>query len=123
MKNVAALLSLLTLTACCGCMSGEPKMGMGKMNHASMAMGTAAVSHKGATCTSAKVSGMTCEACATTISTNLKKLPGVEDVAVDVSSGLVKIYTDGAKAPDEAAVKHIIERSGYKFNSMKPACE
>lgn len=72
-------------------------------------------------CQTAIVKGMTCEVCASTVSTNLKKIPGVEDVAVDVATGTVKIYTDG-KDIDAAAVQHIVERSGYKFQSLQKTC-
>jgi len=78
--------------------------------------------HKTTTsCQTASVSGMTCEACAATVSENLKKIPGVEDVAVNVSTGTVKIYTDGQKL-DTASIKHIIERSGYTFKSLENSC-
>ena len=113
MKTTLAILSLLTLSACCNCMTGGPKMAH------SMKQPVA----ESRNCTSATVSGMTCEACATTVSENLKKLPGVEDVAVSVSTGVVKIYTDGNKGLEEATVKHIIERSGYGFTAMKAGCQ
>lgn len=106
MKNIIAVLFLLTLTACCGCM--PPKK--------------TSLAHEGLTCSTVKVSGMTCEACASTVTANLKKSAGVKDVQVDVATGTVKIYTEGTQKLSSTAVKSIVERSGYTFTSLQPSC-
>jgi copper chaperone len=78
--------------------------------------------HQGLSCSTAQVSGMMCEACASTISTNLKKLDGVKDVVVDVASGTVNVYADPTHIPSTSSVKKIVEHSGYQLNSYGPHC-
>jgi copper chaperone CopZ len=77
---------------------------------------------QGQSCSTAKVSGMTCEACASVVTANLKKLDGVKDVQVDVASGTVKIYTTDKKTVSQSSVQSVVERSGYTFNSLQPTC-
>lgn len=110
MKKILLTITALTLSACCTC------------NEAGMAT-TPMAQHNGMTCSTAVASGMTCEACATTVTENLKKLPGIEDAAVDLSSGAIKIYSDGKQSLDESAIRNSIERSGYTYLSLKPTCK
>ncbi len=112
MKSFLILATLLTLTACCSCMD-KPKTAM---NNAAIA------SQSNLACSTAKVTGMTCEACAMTVSENLKKLPGVKDVQVDVAAGTVKIFSTKKSDVKSSAVKALVEKSGYKFNSLQPHC-
>lgn len=65
-----------------------------------------------------KVSGMSCEACAMVVTTNLKKIDGVTDVQVDVPSGMVKIFAKGNINIDKMAVQKMIDLSGYKLESI-----
>ncbi len=109
MKNLVIACLLLTLSGCCNCPTS--------MSHSSAMAMPSDTAH----CQTAKVVGMTCEVCASTVSENLKKIPGVEDVSVDVATGTVKIYTDGQKI-ESATVKHIIERSGYTFQTLQNSC-
>jgi copper chaperone len=109
MKNLVIACLLLTLSGCSTIPSTAPSTV------------SSTVSSTSAHCQTAKVVGMTCEVCASTVSENLKKIPGVEDVSVDVATGTVKIYTDGQKI-ESATVKHIIERSGYKFQTLQNSC-
>lgn len=106
MKHLLILASALTLTACCGC---PQKMNHQGMQHAAVAQPTATL----------KVSGMTCEACAMSVTKNLKKINGVNDVMVDVPTGSVMIYADKSVQLDRAAIHKIINHSGYKLESMK----
>ena len=113
MKSILILATLLTLTACCGCMD-NPKTAM---NNSAMAAASSDLA-----CSTTKVSGMTCEACAMTVSENLKKLPGVKQVQINVADGEVKIFSAKKSDVQSSAVKAVIEKSGYTFNSFKPHC-
>lgn len=112
MKSLLILTTLLTLTACCGCMDKPKTTNADKAMMASPAL----------ECSTAKVSGMTCEACATTVSENLKKIPGVKQVEVDVNAGAVKIFSAKKADVKSSTVKSIVEKSGYKFTSLQPNC-
>jgi copper chaperone len=58
-----------------------------------------------------KVSGMSCEHCATAVRTEISDLPGVTDVDVDVASGEVKIVAE--PVPDDAALRAAVDAAGY----------
>ncbi|MGE2732403.1 heavy-metal-associated domain-containing protein [Mycolicibacterium vaccae] len=61
------------------------------------------------------VAGMTCGGCANSVRAELKAVPGVVDVDIDLSNGTVTINSD---APlDEAAVKAAVEEAGYQLAS------
>ncbi len=106
MKSFLMIATLVTLTACCGCLNGS------KMTTHSAS----------SSCAQVKVSGMTCEACSITVSENLKKLSGVKDVQVDVGSGIVKIFSETPSSITSDQVKSIIEKSGYTFQNFQPHC-
>lgn len=55
------------------------------------------------------VKGMTCQHCVCAVTEAIKGLPNVEDVQVDLESGVVKIKGN----PDKVAVKKAIEEEGY----------
>ncbi len=116
-KSFLIFVTLLGLTACCGC-GGQSKA----IAHKSMS-GVAAIeqSHP-LSCSSAKVSGMTCEACAMTVTENLKKIKGVKDVKVDVPAGQVKIYSIAPSDVSKKSVQSTIEKSGYQFLSLQSRC-
>lgn len=57
------------------------------------------------------VKGMTCQHCVRAVTEAIKGLPNVEDVQVDLESGVVKIKGN----PDKVAVKKAIEEEGYKL--------
>ena len=107
MKFLLIFTTLLTLTACCAC------------NNKSR---TTIVKPANLACSTVKVSGMTCEACAMTVTENLKKLSGVKDVQVDVTAGTVKIFSVKQSDVKSSAVKSTIEKSGYTFNSLQSNC-
>ncbi|WP_062016862.1 heavy metal translocating P-type ATPase [Aureimonas sp. AU4] len=58
-----------------------------------------------------RVTGMDCAACGNKVDTAIRRLPGVEDVAVSVSTGAVRVrHTDGF---DAAAVTRQVRNLGY----------
>ncbi len=60
-----------------------------------------------------RVSGMSCEHCATAVRTEIGGLPGVTDVEVDVSSGEVRIIAE--PMPDDPALRQAIDAAGYEM--------
>jgi copper chaperone len=60
-----------------------------------------------------KVSGMSCEHCATAVRAEIGGLTGVSDVDVDVASGEVKITAD--PVPDDAALRAAVDAAGYEL--------
>jgi copper ion binding protein len=58
------------------------------------------------------VIGMTCDHCVRAVSQELRALPGVHDVDVDLASGGVAVTSD---APlDVAAVRDAVDEAGYE---------
>lgn len=64
------------------------------------------------TTTEITVSGMSCGHCVSAVSGELKKLPGVEAVAVDLESGRVTIESQAVL--DAAAVRGAVDEAGYE---------
>ena len=61
------------------------------------------------------VKGMTCGHCVGAVSTELAKIPGVSDVAVDLEHGKVTVTSD---APvDEVAVREAVDEAGFELGS------
>jgi copper chaperone len=60
-----------------------------------------------------QVSGMTCDHCARAVSAELEALPGVTEVSVDVSGGVVTVHAD--ETPDLAAVRSAVGEAGYEL--------
>lgn len=63
--------------------------------------------------TTITVAGMTCAGCASSVRAELKAIPGVVDVAIDLSNGTVTIDSD--PPVDHAAVKAAVEEAGYQL--------
>jgi len=61
------------------------------------------------------VSGMTCGHCVGSVSSQIRALPGVTDVAVDLASGAVTVVSDAA-VPVEAVRAAVVE-AGYQLVS------
>ncbi|BCJ26217.1 heavy-metal-associated domain-containing protein [Actinocatenispora sera] len=59
------------------------------------------------------VTGMTCGHCASAVSTELRGLPGVEAVRVDVASGRVEVDANQPLATD--AVAAAVDEAGYQL--------
>ncbi|CAB5119556.1 hypothetical protein D3OALGA1CA_2506 [Olavius algarvensis associated proteobacterium Delta 3] len=60
------------------------------------------------------VEGMTCSGCVYTIKTSLAGLEGIEDIQVDVSSGMASVTFDRDKLGDVEKLAQAITNSGYK---------
>ncbi len=59
-----------------------------------------------------KISGMTCEGCAGSVTRALKALNGVGDVAVSVSAGEAKVgYDEKLTSPEQ--LKSAVKSAGY----------
>jgi len=58
------------------------------------------------------VSGMTCQHCVNSVSSEIGKLSGVRDVRVDLSMGSVTVDSDAAL--DGAAVAAAVDEAGYQ---------
>jgi len=65
--------------------------------------------------TTHQVAGMTCAHCASSVTAELVKLPGVSDVQVDVASGLVTITSQTPVGAESFATA--IEEAGYEVVS------
>lgn len=63
------------------------------------------------TTTTYTVTGMTCGHCAAAVTQEITALDGVEDVAVDVTSGAVTVTSQGPL--DEAQVASAVDEAGY----------
>lgn len=59
------------------------------------------------------VKGMTCGHCVGAVSTEVGKLPGVNDVAVDLASGTVTVTSSESLADD--AVREAVDEAGYEL--------
>ncbi len=59
------------------------------------------------------VKGMTCDHCVQAVSAELRKLPGVADVRVDLGSATATI--DSATELDRAAVAAAVDEAGYEL--------
>jgi len=58
------------------------------------------------------VAGMTCGHCVSAVTGELSELPGVEQVRVDLDSGMVTVTSQGPL--DEAAVEAAVDEAGYR---------
>jgi copper chaperone CopZ len=64
------------------------------------------------TTTTYTVSGMTCGHCVSAVSAELRQLPGVSDVRVDLATGVATVIS---QAPlDEVAVATAVRAAGYQ---------
>ena len=111
MKKILLFPALMLLTACATCPCNEK--GNNKM---AMAM-------PAGQCVTVKVSGMTCEACAETVRTNLLKNPAIADVAIDVAGGTAKVVLKPGQTVSEAELRQSIERSDYGFHGLSSGCQ
>ena len=61
------------------------------------------------------VTGMTCAHCVNSVSSEIRQIPGVSDVRVDLGSGAVTVTSE---APvDDAAVAAAVDEAGYRVAS------
>ncbi|MGH3648322.1 MAG: heavy-metal-associated domain-containing protein [Micromonosporaceae bacterium] len=61
------------------------------------------------------VKGMTCGHCVGAVSTEVGKLPGVGDVAVDLATGTVSVTS--AEPLTDGAVRDAVDEAGYELVS------
>ncbi|MCX4471928.1 Copper chaperone CopZ [Micromonospora sp. MW-13] len=59
------------------------------------------------------VIGMTCSHCVNSVSTEIRQIPGVTDVQVDLASGAVTVTSD--RPLDDAAVAAAVDEAGYEL--------
>lgn len=59
-----------------------------------------------------QVTGMTCDHCVRSVSSEVRKVPGVSDVNVDLPSGTVTVTSD--EAIDDEAVRAAVDEAGYE---------
>ncbi|MDI6101393.1 heavy-metal-associated domain-containing protein [Actinoplanes sp. NEAU-A12] len=66
-----------------------------------------------ATRTTYTVTGMTCSHCVNSVDTEIRQIPGVTDVQVDLASGGVTVTSD--QPLDETAVAAAVDEAGYEL--------
>ncbi|MEU5841124.1 heavy-metal-associated domain-containing protein [Rhodococcus sp. NPDC047139] len=59
------------------------------------------------------VTGMTCQHCVASVTEEVREIPGVENVEVDLPSGAVTVTS--AESLDDAAVAAAVEDAGYSL--------
>ena len=59
------------------------------------------------------VTGMTCGHCVDSVTEELKSIPGVEDVVVELSTGKTEIAS--TTPVDPSAVRGAVEEAGYRL--------
>ena len=62
------------------------------------------------------VVGMTCNSCAMTVTEEVKEVPGVEDVTVELSTGTLTVAA--ASDIDPALIRTAVEGAGYKLAAV-----
>ena len=58
------------------------------------------------------VTGMTCGHCVQSVTEEVSAVPGVEDVTVDLATGLLTVTSD--QPLDDGAVRAAVEEAGYQ---------
>ena len=67
-----------------------------------------------------KVTGMTCGGCTSTVTHALKKMPGVSDVEVSLSTGEARVqYDERLTSPDQ--LKSAVTGAGYGVDATNTA--
>ena len=60
------------------------------------------------------VEGMTCTHCVNAVTSEVRKVPGVSDIAVDLPAGTVTVTGDPV---DDAAIAAAVDEAGYTVTS------
>ncbi|HHY92682.1 MAG TPA: heavy-metal-associated domain-containing protein [Firmicutes bacterium] len=63
--------------------------------------------------TQVKAAGMSCQHCVMAVKKRVGNLPGVKDVKVDLTTGLVTV-THSAAGPDREVIRGAIREAGYE---------
>lgn len=62
------------------------------------------------------VKGMTCGHCVASVTDELKALPGVQDVSVDLNAGATSTVTVvSAESLDDDAIRAAVDEAGYEL--------
>ena len=68
------------------------------------------------TTTTYSVTGMTCGHCVSAVTEEIKRLPGVQDVAVDLVEGGASRVTVASESPlPEQEVRDAVDEAGYEL--------
>ena len=59
------------------------------------------------------VTGMTCEHCVASVTEEISEIAGVQDVAVDLATGAVRVSS--TEPLDDSAVRAAVEEAGYEL--------
>ena len=59
------------------------------------------------------VNGMGCPLCATNVDQQLRRVPGVTSVAINLGTGMVTVGVDAAQPPAESALAQAVRDSGF----------
>jgi copper chaperone len=59
------------------------------------------------------VTGMTCSHCVDSVGSEIRQIPGVTDVQVDLASGAVTVTSE--QPVDDAAVAAAVDEAGYEL--------
>jgi len=65
------------------------------------------------------VNGMSCPLCANNIDKQLKRLPGVKSVSVDLGAGTVRVDLAGDKKPSPKQLTDAIHNSGFTLAAIE----
>ena len=65
--------------------------------------------------TTYSVTGMTCDHCVRAVLSEVGKVPGVAEVAVDLAAGRVTVQSEGPVDP--AAVRAAVEEAGFELTA------
>jgi copper chaperone CopZ len=64
------------------------------------------------------VAGMTCGHCTSAVTEELAKLPGVQQVSIDlVAGGTSAVHVTSESALDESQVREAVDEAGYELTS------
>jgi copper chaperone CopZ len=70
------------------------------------------------TTTTYSVAGMTCGHCTSAVTEELTKLPGVQQVSIDlVAGGTSAVHVTSDAALDESQVREAVDEAGYELTS------
>lgn len=73
------------------------------------------------TTTTYGVTGMTCDHCVNAVEEELRALPGVHDVTVELNSGGTSEVSVVSEQPlDEEAVRAAVDEAGYQLTGTTP---
>ncbi|MGW1343198.1 heavy-metal-associated domain-containing protein [Kribbella sp. NPDC002412] len=68
------------------------------------------------TTTTYSVSGMTCGHCSASVTEEISKIAGVQEVSIDlVAGGTSAVHVTSESALDEAAVREAVDEAGYEL--------